>query len=107
MYDTLYAMVDREDDLKIGVKSSAILFGSWDKRICAVLQVCCVVLWGLVGWLESLSYWFFLAIFVCIGLFVYQQYLIQDRERLLCFRAFLHNHYVGMVLFLGIVFGAL
>lgn len=102
-YDTMYAMVDRDDDLKIGVKSTAILFGKQDKLIVGLLQLTTLLLLvaaGLTFALGSLFYWSLLG---CAGLFVYQQRLIRDRERMPCFSAFLNNNFVGMLVFIGIV----
>ncbi|MCG7498918.1 4-hydroxybenzoate octaprenyltransferase [Vibrio sp. Of7-15] len=101
-YDTLYAMVDRDDDLKIGVKSTAILFGRFDKLIIGVLQFLSLVLLIGLGWWLSLSSAFYWGVLVAGGLFVYQQMLIREREREACFKAFLNNNYVGMVLFVGL-----
>lgn len=102
-YDTMYAMVDRNDDMKIGVKSTAILFGRWDKRMIFVLQLATLFVWYYVGILLQLSWIYFSCLLVVAVLFVYQQWLIRLRHREDCFRAFLHNNYVGMVLFFGIV----
>lgn len=102
VYDTLYAMVDRDDDLKIGVKSSAILFGRFDKLIVGVLQFLSLVLLIALGWWLSLSSAFYWGVLAAGGLFVYQQMLIRERERDACFKAFLNNNYVGMVLFVGL-----
>ncbi|AMG30530.1 4-hydroxybenzoate octaprenyltransferase [Grimontia hollisae] len=106
-YDTLYAMVDRDDDLKIGIKSSAILFGRFDKIAVGILQLVTVLLLVLVGYLCGLSsiyYWFLL---VASALFVYQQWLVRSRERDPCFKAFLNNNYVGMLVFIGIALAVL
>lgn len=106
-YDTLYAMVDRDDDLKIGIKSSAILFGRVDKIAVGILQLVTVLLLVLVGDLSGLSaiyYWFLLA---ASALFVYQQWLARGRERDPCFKAFLNNNYVGMLVFTGIALAVL
>jgi len=102
VYDTFYAMVDREDDLKIGVKSTAILFGDDDKRITAMLQVCVIGVMVLAGAQFQLGYWFYLSLIGAGALFVYQQKLIKERQRDRCFQAFLNNNYVGMVIFVGI-----
>ncbi|KKD61509.1 4-hydroxybenzoate polyprenyltransferase [Grimontia sp. AD028] len=106
-YDTLYAMVDRDDDLKVGIKSSAILFGRFDKIAVGILQLITVLLLVLVGYLSELSqvyYWFLLA---ASALFVYQQWLARGRERELCFKAFLNNNYVGMLVFIGLALAVL
>jgi 4-hydroxybenzoate polyprenyltransferase len=102
IYDTMYAMVDREDDEKIGVKSTAILFGKWDRGIIATFQLIFILLLIECGFLFSLHYEYFICLGLVILLFVYQQWLIKDRNREKCFRAFLNNHWVGMLIFFGI-----
>jgi 4-hydroxybenzoate polyprenyltransferase len=101
-YDTMYAMVDREDDLKIGVKSTAILFGQHDKRIVGLLQLLSLALLFMVGELMAFGWPYHLALVGTAALFSYQQMLIAGREPNQCFKAFLNNHYVGLVVFLGI-----
>ncbi len=102
-YDTQYAMVDRDDDLKIGIKSTAILFGRQDKLIIGILQVAVLGLMVGIGYLNQLNGAFYAAIAAAGVLFIYQQKLIANREREACFKAFLNNNYVGLVLFLGLV----
>jgi 4-hydroxybenzoate polyprenyltransferase len=102
-YDTKYAMVDRDDDIPAGVKSTAILFGRHDRLAIAVLQLLCLFTLYLAGRAFALGAYFNLALLVCAGLFGYQQYLIRNRDRDACFRAFLHNNWVGMAIFAGIV----
>ncbi len=102
-YDTFYAMVDREDDLKIGVKSTAILFGRFDKLITGLLQSAFVVLMLVIGDELMLGRMYFAGIFLVIGLFIYQQWLIKDREKDKCFSAFLNNNYVGLLIFIALV----
>ncbi|MFM2318376.1 MAG: 4-hydroxybenzoate octaprenyltransferase [Thiothrix sp.] len=101
-YDTMYAMCDREDDLKIGVKSTAIIFGQQDRLIIAGLQVTSLILLAWVGVLAGLTGWFWWSLVVAAGFFVYQQYLIRNRDRWLSLRAFLNNNWVGLSLFIGI-----
>ena len=101
-YDTMYAMVDREDDLKIGVKSTAILFGEHDKRIIGLMQLLVLGLLFTIGDILAFGWPYQLSLVVSAGLFSYQQILISNREREKCFQAFLHNHWVGMVVFIGI-----
>ena len=103
MYDTMYAMVDRDDDVKIGVKSTAILFGEWDKRIIASLQIIFLTLLVLVGIIFQLQMIYYFSLAISSLFFVYQQWLIKDREREACFRAFLNNNWVGLIIFLGIL----
>ncbi|WP_312775210.1 4-hydroxybenzoate octaprenyltransferase [Atlantibacter hermannii] len=101
-YDTQYAMVDRDDDIKIGVKSTAILFGRHDRLIIGILQVVVMGLMVAVGWLNGLGAAFYASIVVAGGLFAYQQKLIAGRERDACFQAFMNNNYVGLALFIGL-----
>ncbi|HDT4050671.1 TPA: 4-hydroxybenzoate octaprenyltransferase [Enterobacter bugandensis] len=102
-YDTQYAMVDRDDDLKIGIKSTAILFGRQDKLIIGILQVAVLALMVAIARLNELNWEFYWSILVAGLLFAYQQKLIAKREREACFKAFMNNNYVGLVLFLGLV----
>lgn len=101
-YDTQYAMVDRDDDVKIGIKSTAILFGQYDRLIIGILQAGVLALMATIGWLNDLNWEFYWSILVAGALFVYQQKLIRNRERDPCFQAFLNNNYVGLVLFIGL-----
>jgi 4-hydroxybenzoate polyprenyltransferase len=102
-FDTQYAMVDKNDDIKVGVKSTAILFGQYDKLIILLLQILSLLLLTTAALWLKLSWPFYLALVISMGLFLYQQRLIRDRDRGLCFKAFLHNHYVGLVFALGII----
>ena len=102
-YDTQYAMVDKNDDIKIGVKSTAILFGQYDKLTIMLLQILSLLLLTTVAICLKLSWPFYIALATSIGLFLYQHRLIKDRDRGLCFKAFLHNHYVGLVFAIGII----
>ncbi|MCR6650332.1 MAG: 4-hydroxybenzoate octaprenyltransferase [Cellvibrionaceae bacterium] len=102
-YDTFYAMVDREDDLRVGVKSTAVLFGDMDRVMTGALQVLTLVTLVMVGKRFELNWFYYLSLAVAAGLFGYQQYLIRNRERNACFAAFLNNNWVGMVIFIGIV----
>ncbi|AMO51042.1 4-hydroxybenzoate octaprenyltransferase [Enterobacter sp. FY-07] len=106
-YDTQYAMVDRDDDVKIGIKSTAILFGRFDTLIIGILQLAVMVLMASIGWLNGLSWVYYATVLIAGGLFVYQQVLIAGRERDACFKAFMNNNYVGLVLFLGLAFSYL
>ena len=101
-YDTMYAMCDRDDDMKIGVKSSAILFGQHDRLIIAMLQLATLALLITVGLLTERVVLFWLGLFVAGGFGLYQQWLIRHREPLPSFRAFLNNHWLGMAVFLGL-----
>lgn len=102
-YDTFYAMVDRDDDIRIGVKSTAILFGDFDKIITAVLQLFVVFVLMLIGYQFEMGAIYYLATVASAGIFAYQQLLIQNRDKDACFKAFLNNNWVGMVMFIGIV----
>ncbi|WP_220721479.1 4-hydroxybenzoate octaprenyltransferase [Agarivorans litoreus] len=101
-YDTKYAMVDRDDDLKVGIKSTAILFGRFDKLVVALLQVASLTCLAIIGDIKQLGLPFDLGLLAAAVLFVYQQKLIRYREREACFQAFLNNNYVGLAVFVGI-----
>ncbi len=101
-YDTFYAMVDRDDDLKIGVKSTAILFGDDDRMITATLQVMTLLALIFIGVQFHLAYWFYVSLIGVAALFIHQQWLIRERRGDLCFRAFLDNNRVGALIFAGI-----
>lgn len=103
MYDTLYAMVDRIDDVKIGVKSTAILFGKADRLMVGMLQILCLILLCKIGKDFRLNGFYYFGLFDAAILFIYQQILIKDRLPKNCFAAFLNNNWVGCVIFLGIV----
>ena len=102
VYDTLYAMVDREDDLKIGVRSTAILFGESDRAIVAVLQVLFLFTLVLAGREAGLGLYYAIGLLIAAGLSLYQQYLIREREPGACFQAFLNNNWLGAAVFAGI-----
>lgn len=101
-YDTIYAMVDRKDDLKIGIKSTAILFGDLDKHIIGIIQLLTVLALYLFGKQVEFTAPYYLAVIAVIWLFVYQQFQISTRNEERCLKAFLHNNWVGMVIFIGI-----
>ncbi len=102
-YDTMYAMVDREDDLKIGAKSTAILFGDADRSIIAFLQVVFIVTLWLVGQTLNFSNIYFAGLVIASILLAYEQLMIFYRLPEYCFQAFLHNQWVGAVIFFGIM----
>jgi 4-hydroxybenzoate polyprenyltransferase len=104
-YDTQYAMVDREYDLKIGVKSTAILFGDADRAMIGALQGLVLLAWWLAGTQFELGTCYYLGVGVAALLFVYHQFLIRDRLPEPCFKAFLHNNWVGVAVFAGVVLG--
>ncbi|MGD8999791.1 MAG: 4-hydroxybenzoate octaprenyltransferase [Granulosicoccaceae bacterium] len=102
-YDTMYAMADRPDDLKIGVKSSAILFGEADRLIIGGLQVTVLLILLLVGQQLDFGPYYYLGLLVAAGFGVYEQYLIRNRDPQNCFRAFLNNNWFGLAIFAGLV----
>ncbi|MCL2914639.1 4-hydroxybenzoate octaprenyltransferase [Shewanella corallii] len=99
-YDSMYAMVDRDDDLKIGIKSTAIMFGSYDRHIIALFQLAALACFITAGWAADRGLLYALGIITFIGFGLYQQKLINGRERAPCFKAFLNNNWAGMVLFI-------
>lgn len=103
VYDTFYAMADREDDLLAGVKSTAVLFGDDDLKIQGILQVAYLLVMLLIARQLEMSWFFYLSLLAAAGLFVYQQYLSREREPKACLRAFLNNNYVGLAIFTGLV----
>jgi 4-hydroxybenzoate polyprenyltransferase len=103
IYDTEYAMVDREDDLKVGIRSTAILFGRYDVFAIAVLMALMLNLLATVGWQLALTWPWYVALGATAALFGWQLYQIRDRGRAECFRAFLNNNWVGFVLFAGLL----
>ena len=102
-YDTEYAMVDRDDDLKIGVKSSAILFGRYDVAAVMVCHAAFLGLMAWIGWWQMRDVLYFAGLAVAMLLVLLQYRMIRDRSRAGCFRAFLHNNWVGCVIFIGLV----
>ena len=103
MFDTQYAMADREDDLKIGVKSTAIWFGRHDILIIAILQTVFIIAMVLIMILLHLSLSFMLGVCIAAGFFMYQQWLIRERKREPCFRAFLNNGWVGAIIWFSLL----
>lgn len=102
-YDTIYAMIDRRDDIKIGVKSTAILFDDMDKLIIALLQALFVILLVIVGLMFHLHPVYYVSLMLAAGLFVYQQWLIKNRDSERCYEAFINNNWVGLIIFTGIL----
>ncbi len=102
IYDTMYAMVDRDDDLEAGVRSTAILFGEADRFIIAGLQVSMLLGLVMLGTRVGLGIWFYASVAAAALFFLFQQWLIKERDRSDCFVAFLNNNFVGMSLFIGI-----
>ena len=102
-YDTMYAMADREDDLKVGVKSTAILFGRTDRLAVGLMQALVIAALAGTGFHAGLGAAYYTAVCVGAGLFLYQQGLIRDRYAKRCLQAFLNNQYFGLVIFIGIL----
>ena len=103
VYDTMYAMVDKDDDLKIGVKSTAILFGDYDRHIMAVLQLIILGLLVIIGIMQHNGLAYYLGIIIAAGLSLYQQMLIFHRDKASCFKAFLNNNWFGLAVWIGLV----
>ena len=103
IYDTFYAMVDREDDRKVGVKSTALLFGEVDLFVIAGLQLLMVAALTFIGLRAELGPWYYASVAGAAVLMAYHQWLARDRQPAGCFAAFLHNHTIGLVIFIGIV----
>ncbi len=103
VYDTIYAMVDRDDDIKVGVRSTAILFGDSDRHVIAALQAMTLLSLYLAGRMLRMGGWYYAGLIAGAIFFVYHLWLIRSRDREACFRAFLNNHYFGMSVFIGIL----
>lgn len=103
IYDTFYAMVDREDDLKIGVKSTAVLFGEVDLFVIAGLQLLMIVALVLIGHRAELGAWYYISVAISAGMMAWHLWLARDRQPAGCFQAFVKNHLIGMIVFIGIV----
>ena len=103
IYDTMYAMADREEDLKIGVKSTAILFDKFDKLIIGLLQICLLLVLIKIADFFNLGVFYDISLILSAFLMIYHQNMIKNREKTACFRAFLHNNFIGVVVFIGIV----
>ena len=102
-YDTIYAMIDREDDLRIGVKSSAILFADMDRFLIGTMQLMMLLSLVLAGHSMHFGGWYQAGVLAAAVLFLWQQWLIRKREPAGCLRAFLNNQYVGLAVFVGIL----
>lgn len=103
-YDTEYAMADKTDDIRIGVKSTAVLWGRYDRFIIGLLQIIVLYLLWMIGFALSLKKIYFISIILASFLFIYQQYLIKDRHPLACLNAFTNNNWFGLIIFLGLLF---
>ncbi|HWU69707.1 MAG TPA: 4-hydroxybenzoate octaprenyltransferase [Stenotrophobium sp.] len=106
-YDTQYAMADREDDLRVGVKSSAILFGRHDRLMVALLHLASLLLLAAMGRLTDCGTAYFAGLIVAAGFAIYQQWMTRDRDPQRCFGAFLNNNYFGAAIFIGILLDAI
>ena len=102
LYDTEYAMVDRQDDLKAGAKSTAILFGRLDRAIIGVLMAAFLLIMALIGQRAPLGWPYWAALLIATALLAWQQWLIRDRQRLACLAAFRNNNWVGLSLWVGL-----
>ncbi len=102
-YDTWYAMVDRPDDIKIGVKSSALLFGENDLLIVGIFQIVTLIILALVGFMHGLNIYYYIGLLLAAGFSVYQQVLCRERVPAQCFKAFLNNTWFGAAVFGGIL----
>lgn len=103
IYDTLYAMVDRDDDLAVGVKSTAILFGRFDLLLIGILMGLMIVSLAGLGWFLGLLWPWYLGVSFVLILFARQLWNVRKRDRKACFHAFLNNNWVGLVIFLGLL----
>ena len=103
IYDTMYAMADREEDIKIGVKSTAVLFAKYDKLIIGILQICLLFVFFKISEIFKLNVFYDISVILSAFLMIYHQNLIKNREKTACFQAFLHNNFIGMIIFIGIV----
>lgn len=101
-YDTAYAIVDKPDDLKIGIKTSAITFGQFDVLGVMLCHACFIAIMLVIGQMQQMNLAYYTGLMIAAGLSAYQYTLIRHRDRALCFKAFLHNNWVGMVVFMGI-----
>lgn len=106
-YDTEYAMVDKNDDLKIGIKTSAITFGRYDVVAVMLCYALFFVMMAVLGVQAGWRWMYFVALLVAAGMAGYHYTLIRGRERMACFKAFLHNHWLGLTVFAGVVLGSL
>ena len=102
IYDTLYAMADRDEDLKIGVKSTAILFAKYDQIFITLLQVLLMIVFIKIGNLFDLGAFYDISLIIILFFMVYHQFLIKKRQKMDYFKAFINNHFIGMTVFFGI-----
>ena len=104
IYDTLYAMADREEDIKIGVKSTAILFEKYDQNIITLLQILLILIFIAMGKIFNLGLIYYFSLIIIVFFMIYHQFLMRKRQNSLYFKAFINNNYIGMTVFTGIFF---
>jgi len=104
IYDTLYAMADREEDIKIGVKSTAILFEKYDQNIITLLQILLILIFIAMGNIFNLGLIYYFSLIIIVFFMIYHQFLMRKRQNSLYFKAFINNNYIGMTVFTGIFF---
>ena len=102
IYDTLYAMADRDEDLKIGVKSTAILFAKYDQIFITLLQILLMIVFIKIGNLFDLGTFYDISLIIILLFMIYHQFLIKKRQKMDYFKAFINNHFIGMTVFFGI-----
>ena len=102
IYDTLYAMADRDEDLKIGVKSTAILFAKYDQIFITLLQILLMIVFIKIGNLFDLGAFYDISLIIILFFMIYHQFLIKKRQKMDYFKAFINNHFIGMTLFFGV-----
>ena len=102
VYDTLYAMADRDEDLKIGVKSTAILFAKYDQIFITLLQILLMIVFIKIGNLFDLGTFYDISLIIILLIMIYHQFLIKKRQKMDYFKAFINNHFIGMTVFFGI-----
>jgi len=102
IYDTLYAMADRDEDLKIGVKSTAILFAKYDQFFITLLQILLMIVFIKIGNIFYLGAFFDISLIIILLIMIYHQFLIKKRQKMEYFKAFINNHFIGMTVFFGI-----
>ena len=103
IYDTYYAMVDRDDDINLPVRSTAILYGEYDLLVIGISQIIMVSLLILLAKNIYATIWVYLSVFISSCIMMHHQIITKKRQREACFRAFYNNHYIGMVMFVGIL----
>lgn len=102
-FDTYYAMSDREDDLKIGIKSTAIAFGQYDRVIIITLQSFSLISFMVVGFYLAFNFYFYISIIIALLCFIWEYRTTSSLDPVCCFKAFLHNHFAGLAIFIGVV----